>query len=271
MASDTESPEKAQLLFIGQQCHSETCYMVDFLPFKCDHCKESFCADHYKPGQHPCDKFDASKHDRVAPPCPLCGTPIAIPLEQDPNLRMEQHIENDCKVTTGRSARPGMPLCARGNCGKRLFAPIKCNDCGKQFCAAHRFPSSHTCARPVQKPAASPSSPAVSKRKNAKPASSAPVSGSTIRNVNQANKPKASTTAPSADARPEARLETGSAKHTNPFSKTDRRAKAEQESRLRGMRERAKKGLLSDSEKVQLAEMEAEVAGSVRKKDCILM
>jgi hypothetical protein len=59
---------------------------------------------------------------------PLCNIPIAIPPDQDPNMRMEQHIEKECSVTTGkREKQGGMPVCARGKCGKVLFAPIKCN------------------------------------------------------------------------------------------------------------------------------------------------
>ncbi|KAF8496095.1 hypothetical protein JB92DRAFT_2991398 [Gautieria morchelliformis] len=147
MSSSAESPHNSHLLFIGQQCHSAQCYMVDFLPFRCDHCSHAFCADHYKPTTHACEKYDASKHDRIAPLCPLCSTPVAIPPGQDPNVRMEQHIEMVCSVTTGKRSKQGsMPVCAKGRCSKVLFAPIKCNSCNKQFCAAHRFPSSHDCS-----------------------------------------------------------------------------------------------------------------------------
>lgn len=66
---------------------------------------------------------------------PLCNTPVAIPPNQDPNMRMEQHIEKECSVTTGkRSKQGGMPVCAKGKCGKVLFAPIKCNVSECQCC-----------------------------------------------------------------------------------------------------------------------------------------
>ena len=41
MASSSSKPDKSsELLFVGQQCHEKTCYTVDFLPFKCQHCSE---------------------------------------------------------------------------------------------------------------------------------------------------------------------------------------------------------------------------------------
>ena len=62
------------------------------------------------------------------PSGPLCNEIVAIPPGQDPNIRMEQHISTQCSVMTGKSgkAKSG-PTCARGKCGKVLFAPIRCD------------------------------------------------------------------------------------------------------------------------------------------------
>jgi len=54
----------------------------------------------------------------------------------------------------------------------------------------------------------------------------------------------------------------------NPFICIYSRAKAERESRLKAMEERAKKGLLSEDEKAILA---AERANSSGKDDCVVM
>ncbi|GJJ15732.1 hypothetical protein Clacol_010010 [Clathrus columnatus] len=146
--SDTNSAtdKSSHMLFLGQQCHSPQCYLVDFLPFKCDHCHHSYCAEHYKPEAHVCENFDPSKHDRVAPTCPLCDTPVAIPPNENPNIRMERHIEKECTVATGRKAKiNSTPVCSKPRCGKKLLAPIKCPNCNQQFCATHRYPSSHVC------------------------------------------------------------------------------------------------------------------------------
>jgi hypothetical protein len=63
-------PERdQQMLAVGRQCSHPSCLLVDFLPFKCQHCADSFCADHFKPASHSCTKYDESKYNRVAPDC----------------------------------------------------------------------------------------------------------------------------------------------------------------------------------------------------------
>ncbi|KAI0632338.1 hypothetical protein C8Q77DRAFT_1060389 [Trametes polyzona] len=153
------TPERdQQLLDIGKQCSEPSCLVVDFLPFKCQHCAHAFCGDHFLPTTHHCEKYDAAKHDRVAPSCPLCNTPVAIPPGQDPNIRMEQHINTQCSVMTGKSNKAkSAPTCARPKCGKVLFSPIRCDSCKQQYCPQHRFPQDHACAHAnsaTSKPAA---------------------------------------------------------------------------------------------------------------------
>ena len=63
----------------------------------------------------------------VDTPGPLCNTPVAIPPGQDPNVRMERHINTDCSVTTGKTAKSSAPHCAKAKCGKVLFSPIRCD------------------------------------------------------------------------------------------------------------------------------------------------
>ncbi|KAF8442828.1 hypothetical protein L210DRAFT_3396343 [Boletus edulis BED1] len=147
MASNTTAERDTQLLSIGQQCSESSCLLVDFLPFKCQHCSKSFCGEHFLVAAHHCPQYDESKHNRVAPSCPLCNTPVAIPPGEDPNIRMERHISTECSVMTGKSGRiRSQPACARGKCGKVLYAPITCDACKKQYCPQHRFPKDHNCS-----------------------------------------------------------------------------------------------------------------------------
>lgn len=194
----TPVPEQeAQLLAIGKQCAEQTCQLVDFLPFKCQHCHESYCQDHFKVEDHKCPQYDESKHNRIAPNCqspdtpdtylteptipgPLCNTPVAIPPGQDPNVRMERHLAAECSVMTGRTQKKSSPVCAKGNCKKVLFAPISCTvsrpvservlilkecmqQCHAQFCPSHRFPADHACTAPVTKPSVNASKTAGSR------------------------------------------------------------------------------------------------------------
>ena len=75
--STTPAERDTQLMEIGKQCSSPTCLLVDFLPFKCQHCAQPFCGDHFLPTAHKCEKYDAAKHDRVAPSCELLYVPSA--------------------------------------------------------------------------------------------------------------------------------------------------------------------------------------------------
>jgi hypothetical protein len=175
-----------QLLAVGRQCSHPSCRLVDFLPFKCQHCANSFCADHFKPASHSCPKYDEAKYNRVVPDCehrsctfsyrlvqlmswllgPLCNEPVPIPPGEDPNIGMERHLSRDCSVMTGRSQKASStPRCARPKCGKLVFAQIQCDvsslfatdyqsfdplsrlqKCYQKFCPEHRFPSSHNCS-----------------------------------------------------------------------------------------------------------------------------
>jgi len=139
------SAADAQLLNIGKQCAHVRCQLIDFLPFKCHHCQQSFCQDHFKVEAHQCSQYDETKYNRVAPNCkllsvlnttfiyklgnigPMCSTPIAVKPGQDPNARMEEHFSKDCTAMTGKSATKSTPTCARGNCRKVLYTPIKCD------------------------------------------------------------------------------------------------------------------------------------------------
>ncbi|TDL23230.1 hypothetical protein BD410DRAFT_787562 [Rickenella mellea] len=138
--------ERAEpLLHIGKQCSSTKCTLVDFLPLKCEHCKEDFCGDHFKPDAHECKEWDPSKHDRVAPPCPLCSTPVAIPPNEDPNLRMERHINSECVAMGNTGKAPTVTKCGNKKCTKMWFMPIQCEKCRKQFCPEHRDSARHHC------------------------------------------------------------------------------------------------------------------------------
>ncbi|KDR82846.1 hypothetical protein GALMADRAFT_238450 [Galerina marginata CBS 339.88] len=150
MASSSSSnlvqERDAQLLAVGKQCSDPTCLLVDFLPFKCHHCELSFCQEHFKVDAHKCSKYDETKHNRIAPNCPLCNTPVAVRPGQDPNVRMDFHLERECSVVTGKVKAKTTPVCAKASCKKVLFSPIRCDKCRQQFCPAHRFPGDHICS-----------------------------------------------------------------------------------------------------------------------------
>ncbi|TFK88192.1 hypothetical protein K466DRAFT_575484 [Polyporus arcularius HHB13444] len=219
--SGSSTPERdTHLLEVGKQCSSPSCLLVDFLPFKCQHCGDHFCGDHFLPNAHSCAKYDAAKHDRIAPPCPLCNTPVAIPPGQDPNVRMERHINTECSVMTGRKAKSGTPTCARPKCGKVLFAPIRCDSCKQQFCPQHRFPKDHTCAANRASSKQSPANTWANVSNQTSAASAAAVAAlkrATATPTSSGRSPEPTKTQSAAPTKPAA-----SSSRSNPFSSTDR-------------------------------------------------
>ncbi|KAJ7134670.1 hypothetical protein C8R44DRAFT_771106 [Mycena epipterygia] len=255
---------EAQLLSVGAQCSHQSCLLVDFLPFKCQHCEDSFCQEHFMVTAHKCPKYDETKYNRVAPNCPLCNVPVSVRPGQDANVAMETHFTRDCSVMTGKTKTKNTPICAKQRCGKALFAPIRCTKCNEQFCPSHRFPADHSCS---------------SAGAGAQPRTTGPTAASRLLDLNAkasaagvATMGAIKTMTSGAQAASSSRPAPQSSSMPNLFSKTDRRAKAERESRRRAMQERAKKGLLSEEEKLVLATEEAGRAqGGNDKKECVIM
>ncbi|KAF8645247.1 hypothetical protein AX16_008072 [Volvariella volvacea WC 439] len=210
-------------------------------------------------------------------PGPLCNVPVAFRPGQDPNDRMEEHFNTDCTVMTGKAAKSKSPVCARASCKKVLFSPISCDKCRRQFCPAHRFPSDHNCTSATSQPAAPGRQAAQSnllakfdaKAINAKATGAVDALKKTIPTSSASSQtpaPRPAVTANSSSIASSSKPKPSSPSATNVFSKTDRRAKAERESQIKAMQERAKKGLLSDADKAKLAALEAE-----KKDNCIVM
>ena len=142
----TSQERDEQLLAVGQQCSHASCLLIDFLPFKCQHCDQPYCQEHFLAKDHQCPSYDESKHNRIAPRCtslvyhlgfdtniskkgPLCNEPVAIPPGQDPNVRMDVHLTKECTVMTGRRKQKSVPVCEKVRCTKTLYQPIRCDVC----------------------------------------------------------------------------------------------------------------------------------------------
>ncbi|CAE8647500.1 unnamed protein product, partial [Polarella glacialis] len=76
-------------------CNLPTCNQLDFLPFKCDACKSTFCQDHFPYASHSCRH--ANKDSAQVIICPLCTVPIRLKTGEDPNLTWENHFTQSCQ------------------------------------------------------------------------------------------------------------------------------------------------------------------------------
>ncbi|KAJ7288282.1 hypothetical protein C8J57DRAFT_1279735 [Mycena rebaudengoi] len=268
--------QSTPLLSVGKQCSAQSCMLVDFLPFQCQHCESSFCQEHFMVTAHKCPKYDEAKYNRVAPNCPLCNEPVSVRPGQDANVAMEGHFTRDCSVMTGKVKPKSTPICGKARCGKALFAPIRCPSCNVQFCPSHRFPADHDCSPTSTNARTRTTGPTAASRLldlNTKASAAGTATLGAIKNMTSAATSAAQASSSRAPAPKSSSAPTTTTANINLFSKTDRRAKAERESRRKAMQERAKKGLLSAEEKLILASEEAERShhSDPSKKDCVIM
>ncbi|KAJ6613300.1 hypothetical protein B0H10DRAFT_2177232 [Mycena sp. CBHHK59/15] len=271
---------EVQLLAVGKQCSHASCLLVDFLPFKCQHCDDSFCQEHFMVSAHKCPKYDEAKYNRVAPNCPLCNVPVSVRPGQDANEAMEAHFIKSCSTMTGKAKARSGPICAKARCGKVLFAPIRCTKCNEQFCPSHRFPADHSCTSASTTPQTKATGPTAASRLlalNTKASTAASTAGAAtmgaIKTMTLAGQ-ASSSRPPAAKAAQPPKSGPQTPSMPNLFSKTDRRARAERESRRKAMQERARKGLLSEEEKLALASEETKPTQGQegdKKGDCLIM
>ncbi|KAI5479980.1 zinc finger, AN1-type protein [Pseudohyphozyma bogoriensis] len=296
-----------EFLVLGKHCQEKSCNQLDFLPFNCPCCAQPFCAEHFRPTAHACPKYDPAKADNRIPSCPLCSTPVSYPPNTDPNLAMDSHLSTSCPILNplAKKPKPGsngtMPICDAKRCSTKLIAPIQCPDCQGRFCASHRWNKDHACPGKavvaggksvgggsglaagtkrsvasghaglaalrraqvsISKKAASSTNPAPIGSK-ANPIVIDSDSDSDVQIV----EPSASKTGSKASSTTGGKSKLGAALSLPPVTKVDRRAQAERNSAKKALEARAKKGLLSEQEKVhQLRTMFSKFSKRDKKK-----
>ncbi|GJJ69901.1 hypothetical protein EMPS_02250 [Entomortierella parvispora] len=141
-----------ELPSIGKHCSDSTCSQLDFLPFTCQYCKQTFCQDHWRLEGHACpNSQDATLKDQRVPICPLCDKPVPVKKGEDPNLRMEQHISAGCPEPAATVSKPIYTnSCNVKGCKNRSAIPIVCQKCRLNYCLKHRLEGDHACASQQQ-------------------------------------------------------------------------------------------------------------------------
>ncbi|KAH8555904.1 hypothetical protein BGW37DRAFT_152046 [Umbelopsis sp. PMI_123] len=147
---------------VGKQCTQSSCRQLDFLPFTCPNCNKIFCQDHWKREDHKCPSLQDPNADFRVPTCPICSNPVPVKRGEDPNLRMNQHIESGCKDKQ-TSTSPPSNVCRQQGCKTKLLVPMICSSCKQSYCVKHRLEADHLCTG-RRAASASPSRTAHSKR-----------------------------------------------------------------------------------------------------------
>ncbi|XP_015787530.1 AN1-type zinc finger protein 2A [Tetranychus urticae] len=131
---------------LGKHCSDLSCKQLDFLPVVCDACNKVFCLNHYKYEDHSC--AHSHQRDNQVPVCPLCNKPVPLRKGESPDLRVNQHIEDECQ--DGRALKKRSTIyknrCTFERCKQKELVPITCDICRNNFCLKHRHPLDHKCA-----------------------------------------------------------------------------------------------------------------------------
>ncbi|KAI8821990.1 uncharacterized protein EV422DRAFT_525214 [Fimicolochytrium jonesii] len=142
---------------LGKHCTVPHCNQNDFLPLKCLHCEEVFCQPHFNPipvdpsksstpeRGHVCPDLPPHLADARAVTCPVCNRIVPTKRGEDPNTRVEAHINAGCPEEATSTAPAYSNVCSFRRCGKKELLPIMCSRCGKKYCISHRSELSHDC------------------------------------------------------------------------------------------------------------------------------
>nr|CAD7568580.1 unnamed protein product [Timema californicum] len=133
-----------ELPHLGEHCSDSSCKKLDFLPLKCDACKQLFCQEHIKYNNHNCPS--AYKKDVQVPVCPLCNTPIPVGRGEQPDVVVGAHIDRDCQSDPARDRRKVFTnKCAAKGCRIKEVVKVLCPECKLNFCLKHRHTTDHQC------------------------------------------------------------------------------------------------------------------------------
>ncbi|KAF1813175.1 hypothetical protein P152DRAFT_307794 [Eremomyces bilateralis CBS 781.70] len=184
---------------IGAHCQMAFCHQLDFLPFRCESCKGTFCLDHRTESTHSCTNAGAwarARREALSPSGNRASTkPSLLTHEQ-------QCSEPSCKTLVDTPLTPG----------------VHCATCNRTYCLKHRMNEDHGCSKLTPRGARPGSEQQKSKEKGlaalqrlrawgaAKKTVAKDGITSSTKTLSSPFKPKASSTSPAAQAQALAEL-----------------------------------------------------------------
>lgn len=151
-----DSAGSADLLSLGKHCALEECGQVDFLPFKCSACAETFCLEHRTCKAHRCPKGSSSDDSVIV--CPLCAKGFQMRPGEAADAAFERHTRSGCNPANYNAVH-NKRKCPVPRCQEKLNTTniYRCKHCQVEVCLKHRLPADHKCQRqPVRAPPAKP-------------------------------------------------------------------------------------------------------------------
>lgn len=82
---------------VGAHCAFKGCNQQDFLPFRCEFCKDIHCADHRRADDHKC-REGGPIDDNYVIICPICQHHLSMKgtgrNEEAPDIIWNQHVSS---------------------------------------------------------------------------------------------------------------------------------------------------------------------------------
>ncbi|CAF9917208.1 MAG: hypothetical protein GOMPHAMPRED_001182 [Gomphillus americanus] len=116
---------------IGAHCHYTYCNQLDFLPFRCESCKQTYCLDHRTETAHICPKAGSWAAAKRASNISTSNNNNNTPLPQKPTLSTARQCSHpQCKTFINTSTTIG----------------VACQTCNRTYCLKHRLKEEHLCS-----------------------------------------------------------------------------------------------------------------------------
>ncbi|KAI9795018.1 MAG: hypothetical protein M1816_000038 [Peltula sp. TS41687] len=132
------SMDKADVEAIGAHCQSPYCRQLDFLPFRCESCRGTYCLDHRTETSHQ---------------CPKAGAWAAARRQNSIGGGGGGAKTSSSSSSSSSSNKPSLPesKCAATPCKTMINTSrnlgVHCSSCNRHYCLKHRFRDDHDCAK----------------------------------------------------------------------------------------------------------------------------
>ena len=135
-ASSYTKMDSNDLEAIGARCQFAYCHQLDFLPFRCESCKSSFCLDHRSETAHRCPRAGEWAKNRRQQNTNTSGGATSLPPSSSggrmlSGLNPTECSQSECKTIVNTIQNTGS----------------RCDNCNRQYCLKHRFREEHDCAK----------------------------------------------------------------------------------------------------------------------------
>ncbi|WEW59364.1 hypothetical protein PRK78_004835 [Emydomyces testavorans] len=129
--SYTQMGPEHDLEAIGRHCEFDYCGQLDFLPFRCESCKHTFCLDHRTETAHKCPQAGAWARRNNNININNNNTALLSPNSKPTIYNSAQCSHPKCKTLIHTLQNPG----------------VHCQNCNRQYCLSHRLREDHDCAK----------------------------------------------------------------------------------------------------------------------------